>query len=135
MRWLGAFEAELLAVMRVVVGFLFACHGAQKVFGVFGGLDERGAAAPLLSLLGVGGLIELLAGVLVAVGLFSRYAAFIASGQMAVAYFMAHQPQGVLPITNGGELAALYGFVFLYLAARGRGRLTLAAALGRPDLG
>jgi len=135
MSGLGSFEPALLAAVRVVAGFLFACHGAQKVLGLFGGVDEQGGAAPLLSLIGVGGLIELLAGALVAVGLLSRYAAFIASGQMAVAYFMAHQPEGVLPITNGGELAALYAFVFLYLAARGPGPATLAAALGRPQLG
>ncbi|MGH7404210.1 MAG: DoxX family protein [Candidatus Rokuibacteriota bacterium] len=135
MSGLGAFEAPLLAAVRIVAGFLFACHGAQKVLGFFGGVDGQGAAAPLLSLAGVGGAIELLGGALVTVGLLSRYAAFIASGEMAAAYFMAHQPEGPLPITNGGELAALYAFVFLYLAARGPGPASLAAALGRPELG
>ena len=134
-RLLGAYQDGLFALMRIIVGFLFACHGAQKLFGWFGGMDDKGEAAPLASLLGLAGVIELGGGVLVAIGLLGSYAAFIASGQMASAYFMAHQPQGPLPIQNGGELAALYCFVLLYIAARGSGRFSVASALGRPDLG
>jgi putative oxidoreductase len=132
MRFLSPWSDAVWAVFRVVVGFLFACHGAQKLFGVFGGVD--GGAVPLVSQFGLAGVIELVGGVLVAVGFLGRYAAFIASGEMAVAYFTVHQPQGGLPIQNGGELAALYAFALLYVAARGSGGWSLAGALGRPDL-
>lgn len=134
MPFLRALEGPLLAVMRIVVGFLFACHGAQKLFGAFGGVDGSGLTPPLLSRFGAAGVIEMAAGMLIAVGVLSRYAAFIASGEMAFAYFTVHQARAALPIANGGELAALYAFVLLYLTARGPGPATLAAALGRPDL-
>jgi putative oxidoreductase len=104
-------------LMRVVVGLLFACHGAQKMLGLFGG-----HRVPLVSQIGAAGAIELVCGVLIAIGLFTTLAAFIASGEMAVAYFQAHAPRGFWPIQNQGELAVLYCFVFLYIAARGTGR-------------
>jgi putative oxidoreductase len=104
------------ALMRVVFGFLFIFHGLQKIFGLFGG-----RTAELISLRGLAGVIEIVAGALIMAGLYTRPAAFIASGQMAVAYFMSHQPGGLLPIQNRGELAALYCFAFLYIAARGKG--------------
>jgi putative oxidoreductase len=129
-RWLGAYSAYVYAVMRIVVGFLFACHGAQKLLGMFGGVDQRGASVPLTSLLGVGGLIELVAGLLILVGLWTGYAAFIASGEMAGAYFMAHLPRGFWPIENTGELAALYCFVLLYIASRGAGVWSVDRARG-----
>ena len=114
------------ALLRIVAGFIFACHGAQKTFGVLGGFGGNpGATAPLFTLLWVGGLIELIGGALVALGVRTNVAAFICSGQMAVAYFMFHQPKGMLPIQNGGELATIYAFVFLYLAAKGPGPLAL----------
>ena len=114
------------ALVRIVAGFLFACHGAQKVFGVLGGLGgNSGATAPLFTLLWFGGAIELVGGTLVALGVRTNIAAFVCSGQMAVAYFMFHQPKAPLPIQNGGELAALYAFVFLFLAAKGAGPLAL----------
>ena len=134
MHFLRGFEGPLLTVLRIVAGFVFVCHGAQKVFGMFGGLDGRGMTPPLSSMLGVAGVIEITAGVLIAIGFLGRYAAFIASGEMASAYFIAHQPRGGLPIENGGELPALLSFVFLYLAARGPGPATVGAAVGRPDL-
>jgi putative oxidoreductase len=118
-RFLGPYSPYLYAVMRIVVGFLFACHGAQKLFGMFGGIDRAGATAPLMSMYGLAGVIELLGGLLIAVGLFTGYAAFVSSGEMAGAYFMAHLPRGFWPIENTGELAALYCFVFLYIASRG----------------
>jgi len=114
---LGRHSDAIYAAMRFVVGFLFACHGAQKIFGLFGGVPPE---APAFVVWGAG-LIELIGGVLVAIGLLTSWAAFVASGTMAVAYFMAHQPQGLLPIQNQGELAAVYAFVFLYVAARGSG--------------
>ena len=110
----------IYVLMRVVVGLLFACHGAQKLFGFFGGVgDEPGATVQLISLMGLAGVIELVGGLMIAVGLLTRLAAFIASGQMAAAYFMAHAARSPWPIENGGELAVVYCFVFLYIAARG----------------
>lgn len=108
------------AAMRIVTGFLFLFHGLQKLFGMFGG-----QVVELASLRGAAGIIELLGGILVMIGLFTPMAAFICSGEMAVAYFMAHQPRGTWPIQNAGELAALYCFVFLYIAARGAGPLSI----------
>ncbi len=113
--------SRIYAVLRIVSGLLFACHGAQKVFGVLGGAGGSGNPAPLLSLHGVAGVIELVGGILIAIGLLTRYAAFISSGQMAVAYFMVHAPGGFWPIQNRGELAILYCFLFLYIAANGTG--------------
>jgi putative oxidoreductase len=106
--------------MRVIVGLLFAEHGAQLVFGLLGG-----HAVPLMSQAGIGGVIELVAGLLVAFGIYAACAAFVASGVMAVAYFQFHAPHGFWPVLNHGELAVLYCFVFLYIAARGAGRWTL----------
>ena len=116
-RFLGRYADVAYALLRVVSGLLFAVHGAQKVFGVLGG-----TAVPLASMPGLAGVIELVAGILIAIGLFASWAAFIASGEMAVAYFMAHAPQGFWPHLNKGELAVLYCFVFLYVACRGAGR-------------
>ena len=110
----------LYALMRAVFGFLFVFHGLQKIFGMFGG-----RTAELVSLRGLAGTIEILAGTMIMVGWFTRPAAFIASGQMAVAYFLSHQPAGMWPIQNRGELAALYCFAFLYIAARGGGPLSV----------
>jgi putative oxidoreductase len=112
--------------MRIVVGLLFACHGAQKLFGFFGGVGEQpGTTVPLISLMGLAGVIELVGGLLIAIGLLTRLAAFIASGLMAAAYVMGHAPRGPWPIENDGELAVVYCFVFLYIAAKGTVRLGL----------
>lgn len=118
---LGGCAPQAYAIMRIVAGLLFFCHGLQKVFGLFGGIDGNGAAAPLGSLFGVAGLIEMICGLLVAVGFLAGYAAFIASGQMAAAYFMAHFPQSFWPLQNDGEQAVLFCFIFLYVATRGSG--------------
>ena len=116
-RVLGRFGPQLYAVMRIVVGLLFACHGAQKLFGVLG-MNQHVALA---SKLGAAGVIEFVGGLLIAIGFLTGTAAFIASGEMAYAYFTVHMPRGGLPIQNGGERAILYCFVFLYIAARGAG--------------
>jgi putative oxidoreductase len=113
---LGRFAPHLYALLRIVAGLLFACHGAQKLLGVFGGQQVA-----LMSRPGLAGVIELGGGVMIAIGLFASLAAFIASGEMAAAYFLAHAPRGLLPIQNQGELAVLYCFLFLYIAARGNG--------------
>jgi putative oxidoreductase len=123
-RWLGRFADLFYAALRIVAGVLFACHGAQKLFGVFG---ER-ASAPLMV---AGGIIELVGGALIALGLVAGFAAFVASGEMAVAYFKFHAQGGFWPIQNHGELAVLYCFLFLFIAARGSGSISLAALLGR----
>ncbi|MCA1561798.1 MAG: DoxX family protein [Acidobacteria bacterium] len=115
-RVLGRFAPQIYAALRIVAGLMFACHGAQKLFGAFGGQQM-----PVASMIGVAGIIELVGGLLIAIGLFASIAAFISSGEMAAAYFMAHAAKAPLPIENGGELAALYCFLFLYIAARGPG--------------
>jgi putative oxidoreductase len=115
-RVLGRFSPQLYALMRIVVGLLFACHGAQKLFGMFG-MQHM----PLASQMGLAGVIEFFGGSLIAIGFLTGTAAFIASGEMAAAYFKAHYPRGAVPIQNGGELAVLYCFVFLYVASRGAG--------------
>lgn len=108
------------ASMRFVLGLLFACHGAQKLFGAFGSQPATGK--PLML---VAGVIEFGGGILIALGLLTRIAAFLSSGEMAVAYFMAHAPQGLWPILNHGESAVVYCFVFLFVAAYGGGRFSL----------
>lgn len=114
------------ALMRVVVGLLFAVHGAQKLFGVLGGKVMTGNPLMLTA-----GIIEFVGGLLIAVGLLTRIAAFLASGEMAVAYFKVHAPQGFWPIQNQGELAVVYCFVFLFIAAYGGGIYSLDQALRR----
>jgi putative oxidoreductase len=115
--FLKPYEAYTWAAMRIVTGFLFLWHGSQKLLGYPPGMPE--GAPPFI--LYVAGPIELIGGALVMIGLFTRWAAFLCSGLMAAAYWMAHGTQAPLPIVNGGELAALYCFVFLAIAARGAG--------------
>jgi len=123
---LGRFSTGLYATMRIVVGLSFAQHGAQKLFGLLGGVGG-GGQAQLFSLLGAAGVIEFFGGLLIAFGLFGSLVALIAAAEMAVAYVRVHASRGVAPIENGGELAVLYGVVFLYIAARGSGVLSLDA--------
>jgi putative oxidoreductase len=123
---LGRIVEPVYAILRIIVGGLFSMHGAQKLFGAFGGPVQ-----PLASLAGVAGLIELVAGVLVMIGLLTGVAAFIASGEMAAAYFMVHAPQAFWPIQNQGELAVLYCFIFFFISARGSGMLSVDGAMGR----
>ena len=111
---------KLLSVLRIVLGFLLIPHGLQKLFGLLGGKQVE-----LMSLLGLAGVIELFGGLLILVGLFTRPVAFVVSGFAAVAYFMAHAPQGFWPILNMGELAVVYCFVYLYLSAAGGGEWSL----------
>lgn len=122
---LSAWEPQLRSVLRIIAGFTFSLHGLQKVFGMLGGINGQGARAELLTLIGVAGVLEAFGGLLLLAGLFTRPVAFVLSGQMAVAYFMAHAPKGFFPILNGGELAVLYCFVFLWLSAAGAGPWSL----------
>ena len=125
-RVLGRFSPQLYALMRIVVALLFACHGAQKLFGLFGGQEM-----PVASQMGLAGLIELVGGLLIAIGFLTGTVAFVASGEMAYAYFTEHFPHGAVPIQNGGELALLYCFVFLYIASRGAGIWAVDRGSGR----
>ena len=113
---LGRVAPQIYALLRIISGLLFAVHGAQKLLGVLGGQQ-----VPIMSQFGLAGVIELVGGLMIAAGVFASLAAFVASGEMAVAYFQAHAPKAFWPVQNGGELAALYCFVFLYVAARGNG--------------
>lgn len=125
---LGGYSEHVYALLRIIIGLLFFCHGGQKVFGWFGGIDGKGGAAPLVSLFGAAGSIELIAGALIIIGLIAAYAAFIGSGQMAFAYFTAHFPKSFWPLENGGELAVLFCFVLLYIATKGSGIWSVDAA-------
>ena len=122
MTFLNPFKDHLLSVLRVVTGLLFLQHGTTKYLSF--PVSDMSGANPL-SMSGAAGLIELVGGVLIVAGLFTRPVAFILSGTMAVAYFYAHFPRGFFPLLNGGELSALYCFVFLFLAAAGGGALSI----------
>ena len=116
---------RVLSVLRIMAALLFMAHGTMKLFG----FPDAGRAGPeLFSLMGLAGVLEVFGGLLLVLGLFTRPVAFILSGQMAVAYFMAHAPQNFLPIKNGGESAILFCFIFLYLAAAGAGPWSVDAA-------
>lgn len=107
--------------LRVVAGFLFMLHGAQKLFGVLGGNQVEN----LMGRMGIAGILEFFGGLLIMAGLFTRPVAFLVSGQMAVAYFIAHAPQGFWPIMNRGELAAFYAFTWLFFWAHGAGKYSV----------
>ncbi len=117
-------EGYAYAAMRIVTGLLFLFHGLQKLLGLYGGQVQAVGSLPW-----VAGVIEVTGGILVMVGLFTALTAFICSGEMAAAYFMAHFPKAFWPIENQGELAALYCFVFLYIASRGGGPLSVDRAV------
>jgi putative oxidoreductase len=121
---------RLLSVLRIVAALIFLFHGTQKLFG-FPPLAPGGAAPAAFSLIWVAAVLELVLGGLLLVGLFTRPAAFVASGEMAFAYFLAHAPRNLFPTLNGGDAAILYCFVFLYIAAAGAGPWSLDAALRR----
>jgi putative oxidoreductase len=119
------FEEVTAALLRVVTGLLFMQHGAQKLFGWLKAPDAPAGTPELFSMIGFAGVLEFFGGLLIVLGLFTRPVAFLLSGLMAAAYFMAHAPNGFFPVLNQGELAALYSFVFLYFSARGGGRYSL----------
>ena len=122
---LNAWSPQLLSVLRIVAGFLFLLHGTQKLFAI--PPSASGRTVELASRLGAAGVIETVGGLLILLGLFTRPAAFICSGEMAFAYFLAHAPRGPLPLGNGGEVPVLFCFIFLYLAAAGAGPWSLDA--------
>jgi putative oxidoreductase len=115
------------ALFRIVFGFLFFCFGLQKMFGLFGG-----QVAPLMSMMGAAGVIETVCGFLIMVGLFTKYAAFLASGEMAVAYFYIHvRLMSIMPLVNMGERATMFCFAFLYIASRGAGICSIDSLMRR----
>jgi putative oxidoreductase len=130
MTFLQPFTPQLLSVLRIMSGLLFLQHGTTKYLNI--PVGPMNNASPM-NMSGAAGIIELVAGVLLVIGLFTRPAAFIASGMCAVAYFYAHAPAGFYPILNRGELAVLYTFTFLYLAAAGGGPLSLDRLLRKAD--
>lgn len=115
--WCAGWTPYLLSLLRIVTGFLFMEHGGMKLLGFPAPMGD----IPLLSLMGLAGILELVGGFLILIGLFTRVTGFILSGEMAFAYFIAHAPQGFWPVLNHGEPAVLYCFIFLYLAAAGGG--------------
>ena len=120
MKMLRRFEPYAYALLRIVAGLLFLFHGLQK-FGVLGGQ----LTLPPVSLIGLAAIIETVGGLLIMIGFATSPVAFICSGEMAYAYFYAHQPRGTWPIQNGGEPAALFAFIFLYISTRGAGMLSI----------
>ena len=128
--WLSRWQPQLLALLRIVTALLFLEHGTMKLFH-FPAAQMPGPLPPLIM---VAAIIELVAGVLIALGLFTRLAAFIASGEMAVAYFMGHFPRSPWPGINEGDAAILFCFVFLYIAAAGPGAWSVDGARYRSSV-
>jgi putative oxidoreductase len=124
--WLSRFQPQLLAILRIVTALLFMEHGLAKLLHF--PVPQPGAPSPLPPLLIAAALIEMFGGVLVTIGLLTRIAAFIMSGEIAVGYFIAHFPKSFWPIVNQGEAAILFCFIFLYIAAAGPGAWSLDAA-------
>ncbi len=120
-------------LLRVVVGLLFFQHGSMKFLGWFGGMPggEPGATAPLFTQVGLAGVLEFFGGIAIMFGLFTRTVSFILCGEMAVAYWQFHFPQGTWPIVNHGEPAVLFCFIFLFLAAYGGGNWSVDALIRR----
>ncbi len=126
MPFMWAYNLQIYSLLRIVAGFLFLFHGVQKLFG----FPSAMTGAPAFIIYGAGP-IELIGGTLVMIGLFTRWAAFLSSGLMAAAYWMAHGSKALLPIQNGGDLAALYCFVFLFISTQGGGLWSVDAIQGR----
>ena len=129
MRRLASLQPYVRSLVRIVIAATFSLHGLQKVLGFFGGMPGKGTPASFATLPWIAGCLELGGGLLLVLGLFTVPVAFVLSGEMAVAYFMMHFPRGFFPVSNGGELAVLYCFLFLYLFVAGPGPLSLDALL------
>ncbi len=120
------------ALLRIGAGLLYMQHGLQKLFGMFGGMDGAGATVTLVSQFGLAGVLETFGGLLLVLGLLTRPVAFVLAVEMLVAFLQVHLPRGGVPLQNGGELALLYMFVFLFFVGHGAGRLSLDARADRP---
>jgi len=130
MGFLDRFSPQLLSALRIMSGLLFMAHGTTKLFG-FPPTEMFAQAPEQFTLMWFAGAIELVGGALIAIGLLTRPAAFVCSGMMAAAYFIAHAPQATFPVQNGGDAAILFCFVFLYIAAAGPGPLSVDAMLAK----
>lgn len=128
-RWRSS-APYLLSILRVIVAFLFTQVGTAKLFAFPAAIMPNGGTAPIASLVGIAGILETFGGLLLLVGLFTRPVAFVLSGEMAVAYFIGHAPQGFWPVLNQGAPAVFYSFLFLYLSAAGPGPWSLDAKRG-----
>ena len=126
--FMGKYDAQTYAVLRIVSGFLFVCHGSQKLFGFPGNAPGEMPAMVMY----IAGPIELIGGLMIMIGLLTRQAAFLSSGLMAAAYWMAHGTKALLPIMNHGELATIYCFVFLFIASHGSGIWSVDASRSEP---
>ena len=124
---LASFAPLAHALLRIGAGLLYMQHGAQKLFGMFGGMGPNGGTVPLISQMGLAGVLEFFGGLLIVLGLVTRPVALLLACEMLVAYFQAHFPQGVVPIENKGELALLFMLVWLFLAGNGAGPFSLDA--------
>lgn len=126
---LSKYQNVVHGLTRIIIGFLFFTHGAQKLFGWFG----AGGTVEIFSRFGVAGVLEVVGGLMVMLGLLTRPVAFILSGQMAVAYFWIHLQNGLWPWANGGELATIYSWVFLFFATAGGGSFTLDSVIAKKN--
>ena len=123
------------AILRIGAGLLFFMHGAPKLFGWFGGMGPEGGTAPLFSLMGLAGVLEVFGGLAIALGILTRPVAILLAAEMLIAFFYAHVPRGLIPYANGGELALLYGLVWIYLAGNGAGPASVDRWLARAGHG
>ena len=133
LQWFEKKSDTIYAIFRIFVGLLFMQHGLQKIFGLFGGMGD-GATAELFSLMWFAGYIELIGGLAVALGFFTRFAALISTLEMAIAYVIAHGRNAIFPIVNKGELAILYFFCFLLILALGAKKWGLEKALLKREI-
>ncbi|OOS06355.1 putative oxidoreductase [Moraxella cuniculi DSM 21768] len=129
MKFLQPFQSQILSIVRIATAYAFLLHGTAKFFEFPVSMTDGNGSVPLFSLFGAAGILEIVGGILLILGLFTRPTAFILSGQMAVAYFMMHF--SLFPFTNGGESAMLFSFIFLYLAAAGGGAWSLDKVLAK----
>ncbi len=129
MSFLDRYEPQLRSILRIVTAFTLSLHGWQKFFGVLGGMG--GGRADLSTPLGIAGVIETFGGAFLFLGLFTRPVAFVVAGELAVGYFMAHAPNGFWPLKNGGELAVIYSFLYLWMSSAGGGPWSIDALMGR----
>jgi len=133
-RW-RSWAPQLLSVLRIVTAFLFIQFGTAKLFAMPGAIVPGGGVVPVASLPGIAGILESVGGLLLLLGVFTRPVAFLVSGEMAIAYFMAHAPNGFWPVLNGGHPAILFCFIWLYLSAAGPGPWSVDALLRRKPPG
>ena len=132
---LGGIGSATHAILRIGAGLLFFLHGGPKLFGWFGGMGPEGGSAEIVSLMGLAGVLEVFGGLAIVLGFLTRPVAVVLALEMLIAYFYAHAPRGAVPYSNGGELALLYGVVWVYLAGNGAGPASVDRWLRRRKAG